>query len=467
MRLVLRVSVGLLASSALVACANLSGLTGACADHCADAHGSIDASHGDAPHETSHHDASHETSDGNVAETLYNDMTVSSHWTSFDVTTVNAGAKGFNGGTFDGRYVYFVPSTNGVTNTPAVYDGIVARYDTHGSFGAATSWTTFDTTMVDANAVGFAGASFDGRYLYLVGESRTAQYDTHAPFTSASSWVTFDPSTVVASDASTFYFDGATFDGEHVYFVPGSGPAVRYDSHQSFALPSSWSTFDLSAVTGAASGYHGGLFDGRYVYFIPDTGNTHGLVVQYDTTLKFSSTTAWATFSTTSVNLSAHGFHGGAFDGRYIYLVPLSNGSKDGVVARFDTHASFTAASSWSTFDLTTVNTGAAGLNGAGFDGRYVYFTPFVNNAQGWNGIVARLDSQAEFVDPSSWSTFDTSTVNAMAEGSDGAIFDGRYLYIIPFAYSGEGTTSGVVARFDTKTPPSMPALPAFHGSFF
>jgi hypothetical protein len=38
--------------------------------------------------------------------------------------------------------------------------------------------------------------------------------------------------------------------------------------------------------------------------------------------------------------------------------------------------------------------------------------------------------------------------------------FDGEYVYFAPFA----GTT---IARFDARSPPAMPPLPGFFGSFF
>jgi hypothetical protein len=40
-----------------------------------------------------------------------------------------------------------------------------------------------------------------------------------------------------------------------------------------------------------------------------------------------------------------------------------------------------------------------------------------------------------------------------------GAVYDGQYLYLVP-----KGTW---VARFDTKTPGSMPALTGYNGSFY
>jgi hypothetical protein len=51
----------------------------------------------------------------------------------------------------------------------------------------------------------------------------------------------------------------------------------------------------------------------------------------------------------------------------------------------------------------------------------------------------------------------------APAKGYAGALFDGRYLYFVP---TGDGTVgSGLVARFDAKSPPSMPSF--YSGSFY
>ncbi len=95
------------------------------------------------------------------------------------------------------------------------------------------------------------------------------------------------------------------------------------------------------------------------------------------------SRTAWATFDVTTVNSSAQGFAGGAFDGRYVYLVPWESG----LVARLDTTGTFADGSAWTTFDIASVNPSATGFFGAAFDGRYIYLVP--NN----NGVVARFDA--------------------------------------------------------------------------
>jgi hypothetical protein len=219
--------------------------------------------------------------------------------------------------------------------------------------------------------------------------------------------------------------------------------------------------FDPASLSADAEGFQGAVFDGRYVYFVPK-GTLHfsGLVMRYDTqaTTPFTAATSWSTFDMTTLNAAAKGYYGGAFDGRYVYFVPWYNGTEfNSLVVRYDPQAPFGTSASWSIFDVSTVNPSAKGFAGAAFDGRYVYFVP--NNSSKPDGLVARYDTQATFGAAGSWSTFDMTTAGADATtGFLGAGFDGRYVYL---------NSGGGVARFDAKTPPSMPTLPGFSGSFF
>jgi hypothetical protein len=170
----------------------------------------------------------------------------------------------------------------------------------------------------------------------------------------------------------------------------------------------------------------------------------------------------------TAVVPDAEEFVGGIFDGRYLYLVPfLSSGrlAMRTVVVRYDTLAAFEATASWSSFDLGTVDPRAQYFQGGAFDGRYVYFVPYGDPAgspPAASGVAARYDTQAAFTDTSAWSTFDTTTLDPDAKGFAGAAFDGRYVY---FAPSNDNSLTGhVVARFDAKTPPSIPRT--YSGSF-
>jgi hypothetical protein len=384
------------------------------------------------------------TADGEGGETVYNDMTNSSFWSAFDLASVGVStAAGFHAAAFDGRHVYFIP-----WNDPP---DLVARYDTQGSFSAASSWATYYADSSDAGAYGFFGATFDGRFLYLVPERNgvVTRYDTQGSFTAALSWSTFD-TTSVNPGANGFL--GAVFDDRYVYFVAnyngsGDGIVIRYDTSGGFQTSASWSTFDTTTVDANAKGFAGGAFDGRYVYFAPNNANASGpaaVIARYDTQASFSATASWATFDVMSVQATANSFLGAVFDGRYVYLAPAG---PTGVAARYDTTGSFGAPGSWATF--ATLGSRA----GAGFDGRYVYFAPYGTG-------VARYDTQGSFTGSVAWSTFDVASLDAgVGSGFMGAAFDGQYVYLAPYFTS-------VVARFNAKTPASMPKLPGWSGSF-
>jgi hypothetical protein len=431
-------------------------------------------------------------------------MASPSFWSTYDTTTVvNPRALGFAGATFDGRYIYLAPTGNlGFPDAGQVQfrsNGIVERYDTTATFAAANSWSTVDIAPVTGNGEFFFGAASDGRYVYLVpstdstgnGAGVVARYDTQATFGVEASWSVFDTTAVNPGAGG---YQGATFDGRYLYLVPSSSPltgssdglVVRFDTQIPFGGAASWSTFDMTTANPLAAGFSGAVFDGRYVYFVPQfddqlldggtplAGGYHGHVMRYDTQAAFGLGSSWAGFDATTVDPRARGFSGAAFDGRYVYLAPLVTAQTqdgglaavpDGLVVRYDTRSTFETGSSWSTFDTTTITSGAKGYAGAAFDGRYVYFVP-LRNAPGRrgspasDGIVARYDTQASFGATASWSTFDIATIDPMAKGFLGAAFDGRYVYFVQ-------ASGGVVARFDAKTPASMPSLPAFHGSFF
>jgi hypothetical protein len=397
----------------------------------------------DATGDTGHDDAS--------APTVYNDVTDPSFWSVFDTSSLSANAEGFFGGTFDGRYVYFVPSSY----------TLAVRYDTQGAFASAASWQTFDTAGINASNVGYRGGAFDGRYVYLVpfynstasaGTGVVARFDTQGTFANAPSWATFDTSTV-ASKAEGF--DGTVFDGRYLYFVPHlTGTAARFDTQAPFATASSWATFDATTLSPNAQGFLGGVFDGRYVYLVPNGASEP--LTRYDTQGDFTSGAAWTTFDTTTANASAQSFLGGGFDGRYVYLAPFPAGSATtSTVALQYNPAEGLGASSFASFNVNPL--GAGSFAGAGFDGQYVYFAPNTSS------VIVRYDDTAPGFDAgASWGAFDLSAVSTTASSYYGCVFDGRYMYFVP---SAKGTVA-TVARFDAKTPRSLPQLPGWSGSF-
>jgi hypothetical protein len=432
----------------------------------------------------------------------------SSAWALFNTTGVNKRAQFFAGGTFDGRYVYLAPATTGV----------VARYDTTSTdgFQGVSSWSVFDVgTLPGASAGGFSGASFDGRFVYFVPHALqgtpsgvVVRFDPSGAFNSAASWATFDTSTLVDGGTATKGFSGAGSDGRYVYFVPNNdgmpdGRVVRYDTSRSastpsldaggdatavdaggdagiadaaidaeadagvipgsFADPTLWQTFDVSTAIPGGAGFVGAAFDGRSLYLVPsmngglgDNGSS-GIAARFKTDAGFATPSSWSALDLTTISGNAFNFSGAAFDGRYVYFVPHLRGS----VLRLDTTASQpTSTTAWSVHDVAPLAPFDAAFapqfGGAAFDGRFVYLVP---STPGF-GTIVRYDTLSTFTSDCAWSTADLTELDPSASFYLGAVFDGRYLYFIP-----RGT--GLVARFDAKSPASMPDLPAFHGSFY
>lgn len=382
---------------------------------------------------------------------VYNDMNNAVHWSTFDTATPNANA-GFNYGVlFDKRYVHFIPYGFDSVNT-----NVTSRYDTRGAFNDPASWSAFDTKTVNANAVGFNGATFDGRFVYYVPHLAAAtysglvtRYDTQAPFTSTSSFTTFD---LKALNPRADGFFGGQFDGRYVYFVPAFDPTDnsvvgRYDTQAPFNTAASWGVFDVSTVNALAKDFHGAVFDRRYLYLVPYNS---GMFVRFDTQAPFGSAGSWLTFNAVGLNAKASGYVGGAFDGHYVYFVPYQNTAPQGLVLRYDPQAPFGTGTSWTVFDATSVNALAKGFRGAAFDGRFVYFVPSFDGVAAGHMIV-RYDSTAAFADATSWSTFDLAAVPGYASsGFVGAVFDGRYIYLSPL-------NGSKAMRFEARTTFALP----------
>jgi hypothetical protein len=386
-----------------------------------------------------------------------NDLSNTNDWTTVNTSDIDIGS-GYSSAAFDGRYLYLAPGGN----------GIVPRYDTQSALSAATSWSSFDVKTVSSTAAGFRGAVFDGHYVYFVPYSHpdgtiggtVVRYDTKLPYNSAGSWSSFDVSSL---DANATGFVGGQFDGRYLYLVPYgqdtalSGTLARFDTQGSFSDAAAWSTFDTRTINPSSEGFYGATFDGRYLYLSPYAdgwGSYNSTMTRYDTKGNLSDPASWKVFDTATIDGRAKGYFGATFDGRYAYFVPYSgDGSPGGMLARFDTHGDFRSASSWSFFDTTTLGVAP---QGALFDGKYVYLVPSASPT-GPSGRVARLDT-TQPLSAAAWSTFDVSASNPDAVWFFGGAFDGRYIYLLP-------SLGKSIARFEARNPAQMPS--SYFGSFF
>jgi hypothetical protein len=391
-----------------------------------------------------------------------------------DVTSTDAGIESV------------APADGAVTCMPldaggSVYFSLTPTLDDAGT----SNWSFFDVQALPGfGTAGFAGGTFDGRYLYFAGNAgKVARYDTTQPFDAPSAWASYAPT------GASGGLGGAVFDGRYVYFVPYlhgvvESIASRFDTLGLFDAPDSWTTFDLATLSAdggaVTSGFFGAVFDGRYVFFIPrNDGAPDGRVLRYDSQVSadaaapapdagpaaadggddgsapapgsFGDPSLWQSFDVTSINPEARGFAGGVAGAASLFLVPYVNDAFDaavhagnsGIAARHALGGSFTTPATWSAFDTTTVSSFANEYIGGAFDGQHVYFVPHAT------GIATRFDTTGTFTSTPSWSAYDMTRLTLLDSGLPvqyaGAAYDGRFIYFMPSA-------SGVapVARYDT-----------------
>jgi hypothetical protein len=97
----------------------------------------------------------------------------------------------------------------------------------------------------------------------------------------------------------------------------------------------------------------------------------------------------------------------------------------------------------WETVALETVLGGVPfdATNGAAFDGRYLYLAPQESTH------VARFDTHGAVADGASWTTFDAKTALGAKLEISGTVFDGRYVTFVP------RTDKPLLVRYDTSAP--------------
>jgi hypothetical protein len=331
------------------------------------------------------------------------------------------------GGNFDGRYVYFVPFSADT----------FLRFDTTLLFSAVASWSTISMSTACGSMTdsAYCGCCFDGRYIYFCPYNAVTmlRFDTTQSFTTAAAWEVINMSTAQGASAVNASYYGNTFDGRYVYFcATNSDTFLRFDTTLLFTNSSAWSMISMSTAQGAAAldtAYQGNTFDGRYVYFVPVNSDTF---LRFDTTLLFTNSSAWEVINMSTAQGAAAldtAYINGCFDGQYIYFAPVNSGT----FLRFDTTLLFTNSSAWSMISMSTAqgtNIVSSAYAGVFFDGRYIYYTPYNSST------FIRFDTTQSFVNSSAWTTINTSTVqggaslNTAYEGNN--IFDGKFIYFTP-----------------------------------
>lgn len=380
---------------------------------------------------------------------------------AFDATTTQGlTTAGYYGAVFDGRHVYGCPIRSHADRGSV--HGHVLRCDTHGDFHDPATWEAYDAGGTDGlNTVCYYGAAFDGRHVIFAPRddshgyhSRVLRYDTHGGFREADAWSAFDADLPHSAQ-------GAAFDGQHVYFCPGyesvpgqpmtesvlSGKVLQMDTKAEFKEAASYRVFDTRVLGPEAVCFDGGAFDGRFIYFVP---LLNGVVVRHDTQGDFDDAASWESFDARGCGMGMN--VGAIFDGRWLYFCAYGHSS----MVRYDTRASFTDPASWQRYEAAnTSGFDTGGFDGGFFDGRFVTFCPWTRAVREGESMYhcnfLRFDTTCSFDDPKGWSGFDASHTDGLVSlGYNAGAFDGGAFYGAPL-YDGKGDAyHGRMLRVDT-----------------
>jgi len=313
----------------------------------------------------------------------------SSSYLIYDLhANVNSNCTDLTGAVFDGRYLYISSQYGfGLVQLP-----FITRYDTTLPFNSTSSYVVFNVGTVYAGATGYNGGIFDGRYAYYTSDygasSVWISYDTTASFVATQSWKFFDLLNLGLVATNGARVVPGIFDGRYVYLNPQPGSSVsqsfltRYDTTLPFSVSTSYQSYDLLRLIGNRTcSYLGGVFDGKYYYLSPQrvlSSLFSSQALRYDTTQSFTSSVSYSIYDLQNVNSIAFGMTTTIYDGRYVYYTSETFPSYFGVVITYDTTTPWGLTPSYSVFDFGTVNSLAFPVLPGVYDGTYVYWIPAV-----------------------------------------------------------------------------------------
>lgn len=367
--------------------------------------------------------------------------------------------KGYSGLVSDGEYIYFSPYFDGSN-----YHGRVLRLKIYAVFKTAGSWEAYDASSVDSlTCTGFFGNPiFDGQFVYFIPYKNSVyhgvvlRYDTTKPFKSSSSWEAYDAGS--AGGLTCKGYIGAVFDGQFIYFSPNRndsayhGVVLRYDTSKPFKSSSSWAAFDAGSIGGLTTkGFYGAVIDDDFVYFSPyksaDPWTYHGVVLRYNRNLPFADAASWSSFDATGVHASCKGFGLPAADEEFLYFPP--NSGAHNRVLRYRKGLPFSASSSWDSFDLVNFQGMPEPHDACFFFDHFVVFSPALYS-------LLMYDKDLPFSEAASWTIKDIG----LSEGLDtwgyrGVLADPNYFFFAPFRKWSDNY-HGIAARLRINPCPSQ-----------
>ena len=385
----------------------------------------------------------------------------------------------------DGKYVYFLPGSiynSANSNYSSIYSTFV-RYDptyyynpdsTHYNnqdVKCNAAYTSIDLSTIPlayTQEVGFSCGVFDGkRYIYLIpffianttNYAYIVRYDTMSVY-GFSSTLSYSCYAIYSSlFTNNYLFGSCVYNFPYLYMIPfpGSNYAIMvFDTRTQFDASSSYTIVTPNSFLSKTILFSGSsCFDGRYIY-CTDISNS-AYLVRYDTQSSYgiSNSSSYQIFQT-SLSLSGLNaypsgtqviFYTCAFDGIFVYFIPGGDASSAGSystssqgIVRYDTrlNTSFTSATAYQVFTPPTISAGIfskfGGFRGAVYDGRYLYLIPSTNTA------IFQYDTTTSFTQSTSYTGLDLHAYTIITTASNPMYANGLRLGNSIYIGPGEGS---------------------------
>jgi len=293
-------------------------------------------------------------------------------------------------------------------------------------------------------------------------------------FTSPSSWTAADLSQIVSSNAINFGGGFLDSSDNFAYLPAESHVALQINLAKEYANPkdpTAYASMDLRKIPGIPdAGGFAGVFANGYAYFAP-TGDplkghvVDGILIRYNSAKSFSTPTSWQWYNMNDITTPPDPALGGeqsmAYVSPYVYLIPFIQQDPSGKsgqimaskIIRYDTTKDFESASSYQTFDLTTLPFPSAiqaqmkGFTGSVAVGNKLILVPWgLRTTKQTNSVAVMFDTTKQLNDPSAWQYIDLTTVNPEAGGYQfGWLDKNGFVWFVP------------TSNFNLKPPHSPP----------
>ncbi len=400
------------------------------------------------------------------------------------------------------RIIYYPwGNTSPPASTPS---GILVTYntpDTANTFTNSGSWHAYDMTqLADPQAWGRGGGFLDSSdtYAYMPpfdGLNATDNLITNTVFirvnlakdlSTKAAYEAFNTNSLPTPPPNSGWVWGA-FGNNAAYFTPGKNTSsplnpqtifIKFDASlgTTFNNPSAWTWFDLrslkinsdcySSTKGfTLYGYQGAMYSAPYIYLIPSVTQT---IIRYDTTKPFGQASSYDCFDLSTMIANGGNFIGSNMIGKYLLMIPymiISNKSRYTTAVLYDTTKPLTNASSYQTFDVSSVDPIASGYQGAWLDNNnYLWLIPDGNDANGTNGVrfppFLAWNTSLPFTNPTSWTAYPSvSQTGQFLWPSTGAGFDAISNTAYPAPWSTSLTQIQITSPVPTTTPTPVPIV--------